>query len=333
VEVAPLSSNHDLSAHTVNLLPGRPIDTEADKTIVFHTPRSLTLIAYSGLAVVGHETSGARVTDHWLVEQLVGGAVEPAAIAPGPKYGFDFGYAIIRVVEALNRLDPGLDDIQIVWCGRQLRNSRHGHSNPVYGRIIREEGEYRIETRVIRRWSAKFGGVLGSTPHVGDRDALMRDIEPLHGHDIDGAEAVLVRAIRERESKVIGRDCLALAAYGNYLRVRFNGNNPTFGRAGGELLPSTPLPWLVTSGHISAPTRVGPGPQTIGGLQVQVDGPPVEPKHIKVGPNRHVIRIPVLEVEQRPWGRNAPLAPPLSPIGESEPPKKRRRKKGRRRRR
>jgi hypothetical protein len=266
------------------------LDPWAIKSIVFRAGNGIVSIGFSGLALIG-TGEAEQATDHWIVEQLVGGPIHQAMTIGRYKYRYDLGYAMKALCEAMNanrafRSNP----IDVRWGGFQA--DRRGRGFPVTGAITRDSGAYVARHQRARDQMA--WGVVATPMGVVDERKLCSELVEL-GPEPDAAERHLVETMRvaSRSSRVIGEDCMSVMLSPKGVRVRYDGRRPTV--VDGRF--ATPTPWIVTSGIVSAPERVAEdGTRTLNGLPVQVDVP--------TAPLEAIGRtdVTVLQMERRKWG-------------------------------
>jgi hypothetical protein len=268
----------------------RELDPWAIKSIVFRAGNAIVSIGFSGVALIG-TGEAEQATDHWIVEQLVGGPIHQAVTIGRYRYRYDLGYAVKTLCQAINanrafRTNP----IDVRWGGFQ--GDRRGRGFPVTGAITRDRVAYVVHHQRARDQMA--WGVVATPVGVVDERKLCGELVEL-GPDPDAAECHLVETMRaaSRSSPVIGADCMSVMLSPKGVRVRYCGRRATV--ADGRL--ATPTPWIVTSGVVSAPQRVAEdGTTTLNGLPVEVD----VPTHPLGGIGRRSVT--VLEMERRKWG-------------------------------
>jgi len=292
-------------------------DPTANKSIVLVTRNALVSLGYSGLAVVDKGGGKERVTDQWLVEQLVGHEVDPSISIGGPRYNFDLGYALKALCDALDssRFFRGKHQIEIAFCGFQWKLRKLAlHLSGT----IQHTGSRYVAKQDVHRTSEGLRLELSMAPDTGliDGKQLLDELYEL-GPDTDAAEALLVDTMTSgaRESRVVGADCLSVLIKDARVRVRYHGTRPPVGPAG---TPGTPTPWIVSPLGIHAPTVTVSGGVRIGGLHVEVDAPPLDHESFvlkrSINPATGRVRttaiIGATQMLRRPWGPHVDVPPP-----------------------
>jgi hypothetical protein len=264
---------------------GVPHDRLANKTVVFRSTDGLLAFGYTGPAFIENIP-----TDTWLADALSGGqcAGDVGALSYGDFPIRDIGASLRLVCQRLRAHPPfGHLGGELSAVGWQWDGQREGALvRDVLWILHSGSGRLRWQQLVPRHAPERkevfrmfWTGNWALTPD--DWEQLVADVGAC-GRDWEGAQQLLVRAIRrasDKEAGTIGRHCMSVLLHPwlspNAL-VQFFPDSPHDGTAFGQTVETAYSPWMVAPDAIHAPAvLVGGLTCDQGFLTYELQAPPV----------------------------------------------------------
>jgi hypothetical protein len=278
----------------------RPFDAASNKTVVFQASNGIASLSYTGLSYLG-----AKTTDTWIAERLVGQAMPemapdtPFTMHLGKREGrwHSMGLGLQLLADGLTSQaakDPALRShpITVVFAGWLWYRRRRKRPRPIFGAVHSVGPEHRYSVDYSERICGdRFTAMPVPVGYLSpsERQPFLEKLKPL---DAAANIAEMIGTIRmvSARAPAVGGDCMVVyisnpASTGRCVRARYVAQDPyTVLRPGSGLTRSSVAfgPWLVGDSTVVAPSlMIGGGPATfrLGQYPVLVEStPPDAPK-------------------------------------------------------